>query len=142
MKEHIKKVVLVDDDQDDRDFFSDAIASLNMPISLKTYQDAHAMIAEIESESFEMPDIMFLDINMPGISGFELLEKMRNIKHYSRLPIIAIYSTSSSGEDKAKSIKLGANGYITKPASFASLQKVISEALGRDWSASKGNFDL
>lgn len=142
MKELIKKVVLVDDDQDDRDLFSDAVAGLNANILLKTYPDAHGMVLEIESGSFEMPDMMFLDINMPGISGFELLEKMRNIKQYAKLPIIAIYSTSSDSDDKSKSIRLGANGYITKPSNFAGLQKVISEALGRDWSKSAGNFDL
>ncbi|MFH6968861.1 response regulator [Flavobacterium johnsoniae] len=146
MDTNLKNVVLVDDDQDDREFFADAIASLDIPFTLHSYKNALEVVSEIQSGSFNVPYIMFLDINMPGMSGFELLEMIRNMEQFRSVPVIAIYSTSSDNEDINKSIKLGANGYITKPTSFQNLQSVIVDVTidnikNRAHNSKKANFD-
>ena len=70
-------------------------------------------------------DIILLDINMPGISGFELLAEMQK-QHICTLPLVVICSTSAYDIDRRMAESLGAVGYLTKPLHFASLMDIIT----------------
>jgi signal transduction histidine kinase len=76
----------------------------------------------------EMPiDLMLLDINMPRMDGFELLERMRAEKMLDRVAVV-MCSTSTYDEDISRSLELGASGYLTKPPEFARLKDIVEKS--------------
>jgi CheY-like chemotaxis protein len=79
-----------------------------------------------------LPHILFLDLNMPYMSGFECLKMIRANSRFKDVSI-AIYSTSSSEKDIEETFIEGANIYIKKPNDFAKLKKVIKEVLNINW---------
>ena len=80
---------------------------------------------EMLSSGKVSPDLILLDINMPGINGHETLIKIREIEAFMRTPVI-ILTTSGSDEDISKSYDLKANAYIQKPVNLEQFKKVIS----------------
>lgn len=85
---------LIDDDQDDREFFAMAIADVDATITLETADSAVEAIARLK-KSFLNPDLIFLDINMPRIDGWECLRELRQIDQLRHTPIV-IYSTTEN----------------------------------------------
>ena len=67
------------------------------------------------SSDNEIPSVVLLDINMPDYDGFEILQKLRGMDRYDRVPIIVMATTSSSPQDREQSKNLGANAFWTKP---------------------------
>ena len=65
------------------------------------------------------PDIIFLDLNMPGPNGKEFLQKIRSLSYLTHIPVI-IYPTSDVCKDKTDLLKLGSNGFLTKVRNFNS----------------------
>ena len=133
MDGRILRLTLVDDDADDRDFFRDALDSMGIPVALKMYKDGKDLLDAIKTDKFEIPDILFLDLNMPKISGMESLREIRMMDKFKEIPIIAIYSTSSSAKDKEDSLQNGADAYICKPTNFGQLIKVLKKVIEIDW---------
>jgi len=81
-------------------------------------------ILQAESEKRHAVDLILLDINMPGIDGFELMERIRADETLRHLPIV-MCTTSDYGKDIEKAKVLGAKGYVTKPAELKKLQSAI-----------------
>jgi two-component system KDP operon response regulator KdpE len=79
----------------------------------------------------ERPDLVVLDVALPGLDGWQLVERIRE---FSRVPIVLVTARSSEA-DKVRGLKLGADDYITKPLSFAELVARIEAALRRAASA-------
>jgi len=126
------KIILTDDDEDDRSFFKDAIESLGLNCSVEFCENGQVLVERLSDEN-NLPDLVFLDLNMPILSGLEALEKIRSNQKFFTIPVIAIYSTSSDRNDKLKSLELGADAYITKPTDFEMLKKIIHKAITNDW---------
>lgn len=78
----------------------------------------------------ELPEILFLDIQMPHVTGIQMLEFIRSRAEWNHLPILML--TSESDEVRVEqAIRMGADGYVFKPVSFESLQMAIPTALER-----------
>jgi DNA-binding response OmpR family regulator len=79
----------------------------------------------------EMPDVVLLDVAMPGLNGLEACAQLRADQKTARLPIVMV-SAGKSGDDIRQGIAAGANGYITKPFSprdvVQRIQEIISAA--------------
>lgn len=133
MQKELKKIVLIDDDEDDRDFFKTAIDCINPQLSVLSLVDGVCLTEYLRDNVNQIPDLLFLDINMPRKNGFECLEDIRSKYNTSELPII-MYSTSESDYDILNSKNLGANLYIKKPSDFTTLKEVLSKVLNIDWS--------
>ncbi len=73
-------------------------------------------------------DLIIVDINMPDINGFELLDFVKNNDQYKSIPVV-IVSTESSEDDKKKGMALGAAAYLTKPFKLEELQGIVRKAL-------------
>ena len=136
------RIILADDDEDDRELFAEAIAD-NTQVHLETAKDGIELMKMLKSQETN-PDIIFLDLNMPGKSGKKCLEEIRKNKEWSHIPIV-IYSTSASVKDVDDTFLMGANLYIRKPNSFQELAKVIKKVFSLDWNeyrpkAEKKNF--
>lgn len=72
----------------------------------------------------EKPDVIFLDLNMPAMSGWQCLAKLKNDTALKNIPVI-MYSTSSNPREKEIAIELGATGFVTKPTDFGVLTKIL-----------------
>ena len=139
-------IILADDDEDDRLFFTDAFDEIKMNTKVNTFEDGVELMSYLNKEDAILPNVLFLDLNMPKKSGIECLVEIKASDKMSGIAIV-IYSTSASEEDIEKTFVLGANIYIKKPDSFLKLKKVLSEVVSINWqyhtnSLNKDNFLL
>lgn len=136
------KILLVDDDEDDREFFADALLCVDPSSNLELADNGKICLFHLDNKKEDLPNLIFLDINMPVMNGLECLMEIRKNDLYKNLPV-AMYSTSSSQKDIEESYKKGANIYITKPFNFEELKKTISSVLKMDWLCPKtqGNME-
>ncbi len=140
MKSRPIQILLADDDEDDRLFFEDAINSINIATELTMVENGKEMMNFLLVEELVLPDIIFLDLNMPGNSGLEYLKEIRQNTKLSTLSI-AIYSTSSSEQDIEETFVNGANIYIKKPNTVNDLQEVLKKVLCTNWQYINSSFN-
>ncbi|MCB9032990.1 MAG: response regulator [Chitinophagales bacterium] len=126
------QIVLADDDEDDRLFFSDAIDEIKMNTITKLFNDGVELMNYLTQVDVILPHIIFLDLNMPKKNGMECLEDIRNNANLKDL-VIAIYSTSASEIDIENTFVHGANVYINKPTDFSKLKSLLREVLSTNW---------
>jgi CheY-like chemotaxis protein len=86
--------------------------------------------------SATLPDIIFLDLNMPVMNGFEFLQQIKNEKHLLNIPV-GIFTTSNMMDDMERTKELGARFFITKPDEFNALCAKLQEVLNADFSTQK-----
>jgi CheY-like chemotaxis protein len=124
------KIIYIDDDEDDRVLFREALSKINIPTVLRSFSDCDRMVSHLEGRTSDMhPDIIFLDINMPKKNGLTCLREMRERnKKFSQIPIVML-TTSSRAIDIEESHKLGANLYINKPENINDLTGVLIKVL-------------
>ena len=123
------RLLLADDDEDDCVFFKDALDDLAFPVTLAVVNDGVQLMTYLSnSPSGNLPDILFLDLNMPRKSGFECLSEIKLIDKLKDLPVI-IFSTSLDMNVVDLLFEKGAIYYIRKPGDFSKLKKVILAAL-------------
>lgn len=125
-------IILADDDEDDILFFTDAFDELKINTKVNTFKDGEALMNYLNDEGALMPNVLFLDLNMPKKTGIECLTEIKTNSKMSDIAI-AIYSTSASEEDIEKTFVLGANIYIKKPNDFKKLKKILSEVVSINW---------
>ena len=125
-------IILADDDEDDRLFFTDAFDELKMKTKVQTYNDGVELMNYLMTENAVLPDVLFLDLNMPKKNGIECLHEIKANKRFDDIAI-AIYSTSSSEEHIEETFVNGANIYIKKPNDFNTLKKVLSDVVTINW---------
>lgn len=123
----IKRILLVEDDLDDQMFFCEALTELHPTIDCE--------IANNGAEALELVaapppfDMIFLDLNMPKVNGFDFLRRIKAHPLHKSIPVV-IVSTSNDHEDISRSKLLGASQFISKTPKandlFMQLRKVIS----------------
>lgn len=125
-------ITLADDDEDDRLFFTDAFDELKINTVVNTVNDGVQLMDFLNNPESVLPNIIFLDLNMPIKSGIDCLKEIKQNDRFKDIAI-AIYSTSSSDEDVENTFVLGANIYIKKPSDFNTLKKVLNEVVTLNW---------
>ncbi|MCL8008770.1 response regulator [Gelidibacter japonicus] len=132
MRENYTYVVLADDDEDDRLFFTEAFEELKMQTKVDLYKDGVDLMNALNQSDSKLPNILFLDLNMPMKSGIECLKEIKSNPRFKDIAI-AIYSTSASEEDIEDTFVSGANVYIKKPNDFNILKKILSDVVTMNW---------
>lgn len=127
-----KSFFIADDDPDDLDFFIEAVKEVDPSIECHTARDGEEALLKLKKTLEVLPDIIFLDLNMPRINGKQCLIEIKKTKWLSEIPVI-IYTTSSMQKDKEETNKLGASYFLTKPSDFKDLCKEIEDVLSRKW---------
>jgi len=117
-------ILLADDDQDDCMLFKEALEELALDTSLRIVNDGGQLIRHLEAVSANLPDVIFLDLNMPRKNGFECLKEIKQHSVWQNLPVIII-STSYDLEKADLLYRAGANYYITKPSDFQVLKYAV-----------------
>ncbi len=121
-------ILLADDDQDDCLFFKEALNELLISTHLTTVHDGEQLMHLLINETFELPDVLFLDLNMPRKNGFECLSEIKQSKKLKLLTVI-IFSTSFEQEVVNLLYKNGAQYFIRKPSEFSQFKKIIQQSL-------------
>lgn len=113
------KILVVDDDPDDRDLLVETFTRIGIEqvLGVKSAEEAISFLQSI-TDNKNLPELIVTDLNMPGISGHELLRALKEMQRYQHIPVI-VCSTSSSGNEVEKCLRSGARDYITKPASVS-----------------------
>jgi len=127
------KILLTDDDEDDREFFAEAIEELDLNNSVEFCKNGLELLKRLQDKNLGIPDIIFLDLNMPIMSGFETLQQIRADVRFKDVPVIAIYSTSATMDGVKDTFGLGANAYIVKPVNFGDLRTLLKKVMEIDW---------
>lgn len=131
MEKKTALIFLADDDEDDRMMFGEALSEAAPHAILKTAGDGEKLLSLL-AESTTLPDLIFLDLNMPNKNGVETLRELRQIRRLASVPVL-IYSTSNNDVDIEDTYKLGANLYAEKPYSYSDLVQLLGELLALDF---------
>lgn len=119
----IKSIFLVDDDQDDRDFFFEALGEIGRPISIQSAvngKEALNGLMLLETK----PEIILLDINMPEMNGWDCLLNLKKNETLQHIPVL-MFSTSSANINGKRAVETGAVGYLEKPPSYLKLKDFL-----------------
>jgi CheY-like chemotaxis protein len=134
-------IYLADDDSDDREFFADALSEIDLDVILKQAPDGMHLMDSLHALSGpELPEFIFLDINMPGKTGLECLAEIRSSEGVLKDVNIVMLSTSSDPENILRASELGATFYAVKPSCFERLKSLLEEVLSMNLvAADEGN---
>lgn len=120
-----KRFLVIDDDSDDRELFSEALASVDPEIVCDQATDGAEALKRLAMREIDKPDIVFVDINMPVMNGWQFLTQLKSEDNFKNIPVI-VYTTSSNLKDKLIADDLGALCFITKPHAFGRLKKMLN----------------
>ena len=116
-------VLYVEDEEGDALFMEFAFQKAGLKSALRIVRNGREAIdyisgkgAYIDRGQHPVPGVVLLDLNLPLISGFEVLEWIRSHPDYKSLPVV-VFSSSSDEEDQHKTLQLGANEFVEKPRS-------------------------
>ncbi|WP_036156684.1 response regulator [Maribacter forsetii] len=128
MSKTVLNVFLADDDSDDRTFFSDALREIPIQTKISEFNNGVDLMADLLSATSEKPDVIFLDLKMPMMDGFECLADIRDLEKYTDTPVI-IYSTSYHPKEITRLNEMGASLYLQKPSSYNQLKTLLHKCL-------------
>jgi CheY-like chemotaxis protein len=117
-----KRLLLIDDDEDDQELFIDALQGIDPSISCKVFDNALDALDDLDRNAY---DLIVLDLNMPLMNGSQFLEKIKSDEHMRDIPVI-IFSTTSNRFMLDQTAALGARAYYTKPSSYNDLISLLS----------------
>jgi CheY-like chemotaxis protein len=127
-------ILLADDDKDDRFFFEKAVNEIQIVTAVKTVNDGEQLMDYLLANLIHLPDLLFLDLNMPRKNGFECLSEIKGNEQLLHIPVI-MFSTSYPRDivyeqDMINRLyRIGAQNYIRKPGEFIKLKQVIHNVL-------------
>ena len=126
-------ILLVEDDVADQEIIKRVVSTGATSATLQIVSDGQEALDYLKREgaytspgSAPKPDLVLLDLNMPGLNGFEVLTEIRKDPSVRLLPVIVL-TTSDQESDIVQSYERGANSYLTKPVSFDEFVRVIRE---------------
>lgn len=120
-----RNILYVEDNKDAITFFNRIVNKLGN-YHFRTTEDGASALKLLEEEKEFTPEMILLDINLPGMNGFEILQEVRNKPGYRHVPVIMFTSSDDDGDIK-KSYEYGANAYLIKPDSLHTLKELLSD---------------
>lgn len=121
-------VLLADDDLDDCNFFKQALGALPLNSDLSIVNDGEQLMIYLEENAENLPNVLFLDLNMPRKNGMECLSAIKRSQTLKEMPVV-IFSTSNDKHKIEMVFKSGGLVYVHKPGDFSQLKQVILHAL-------------
>jgi CheY-like chemotaxis protein len=119
-------VLLIDDDIDDRMIFGEVLRELAPDIHYHEAINGEDALIKLSQDL--LPDLIFVDLNMPRVDGKQFLAEIQQLEHLKDIPVI-IYTTSSHEADKKETRQLGASYFLTKPNSLRELTNILTDIL-------------
>lgn len=127
------RVLLVEDNPGDAELTADALADSSWPVQLQVARDGVEAVAMLEDGATreQLPDLVLMDLNLPGLSGFDVLSKLKSTPAMRRIPVVVL-SSSTLPSDVGRTYDLGASSYVTKPDALQAYQTAI-QSIERYW---------
>ena len=127
-KKYMITIFLTEDDKDDQNIFKEALDEIEISFLIANFHNGEELLEHLDNNQDLLPDIIFLDLNMPKLNGMDCLKILRKNPKYADL-FVAIYSTSGAKENIENAFLNGANAYIKKPGNFNELKSILKELL-------------
>ena len=125
-------ILLVDDDADDRKLFFEAVRDVDKSITCLIAIDGMEALHYLNDSNNAVPDFIFLDLRMPGLSGRQCLEEIKKEARLASVPVI-VYTTSRDEKESLLLKELGAAHFMSKPVSPDDVYYMVSVVLGDKW---------
>ena len=130
------KILLAEDDPDDRFFFEKALKEIPITTSLITVRDGEELMKYLLANLNNLPAVLFLDLSMPRKTGFECLTEIKEDKKLQDIPVVMFSTSFTHGPDLEQTLmgtlfKMGALDYIRKPGDIEQLKQIIHKVLIR-----------
>ena len=122
----MKKILIVDDDEDDKDFLCEAIQHIDRSAYCIWVSDGVHALRLINDPGFIPPDFIFLDLSMPKVGGIQCLDNIRKLTQYRNIPVI-IYTTLPNAIDQLDISSFGPTSVLSKPTRIGDLIKSVEE---------------
>lgn len=134
MNKRSLKILLADDDIDDCFFFEKALREISLSTKLTILNDGERLMDYLSNNTTMLPDVLFLDLNMPRKSGFECLTEIMENEMMKDLYVVMFSTSYTLDRNYEQSMidvlyKIGAQDYIRKPADFSKLKELILKSL-------------
>ncbi len=124
-----KTIFIVDDDPDDRQIILDSFLENTAPIDYVFIENGGQLMDTLhESDPEDLPALILLDLNMPGLPGLQALKEIKTHTSFRHIPTIVL-TTSTLQKDRDLSYKFGANSFLQKPATYAELTEITQAIL-------------
>jgi chemotaxis family two-component system response regulator Rcp1 len=130
----VKQILLIEDNPADSRLFQEALKATDSPHKMWVARDGNEglqMLHQSGSPAMPRPDLILLDLNLPGMSGWEVLGEIKHDNNLRHIPVI-ILTSSRSPEDVTHAYRLHANSYLCKPVRLAEVFELVSE-IERYW---------
>lgn len=131
----IKNVILAEDDEEDVHLFNTILSELNQDILVTVAADGILLMTFLK-QAITLPEMIFLDLNMPHKNGFECLSEIKGNERWNSIKIV-ILSTSSQPQHIENAYKGGADLYLAKPVSYTQFKKMMEKCLSLNWDGLK-----
>ncbi len=134
-KDRGMRLLLADDDPDDFELFRDALAELSLSVDMHRCENGVELMAQLKAATAtELPDLIFLDLNMPQKNGFECVGEIRKQDVLNDVSVV-IFSTSFEPDVVDRLYSYGADRYLVKPNNFTTLKNAIGHILALETEA-------
>jgi len=124
------KILHVEDSEEDLELFRRACEAAGLPAEFRRVTDGFEAVGYLMGSNdfsnrnrYPLPDLIVLDLKMPGMGGFDFLKWLRQESGFSSLPVL-IFTVSTNAQDKARALAEGATGYFIKPKDFETLVRL------------------
>lgn len=133
MRQNEKLIMVVEDDPDDRLMIQEAIQDVQIKAQIKFAENGVELLnylnqcsSHTKGEEGPVPDLILLDLNMPKMSGLEVLDKIKASPSFRSIPVVVL-TTSKDDLDIVSTYEKGGNSFISKPLTFAELVDVVKD---------------
>jgi len=131
-------ILVAEDDPTDAFFLQRAFSKMGVPVSLHFVRDGQEVIDYLRGEppfadrqAYPLPSLLLLDMKMPRLNGFDVLDWLKRTAPVKRLPVV-VFSSSEEAKDVNQAYDLGANSYLVKPHATEDLLALV-ERLKKYW---------
>ncbi|HET6224694.1 MAG TPA: response regulator [Bacteroidia bacterium] len=126
MKQYV--FLLIDDDIDDAELFQEALNETDSTIIFRHAENGEEALKNLDP--FQLPELIFMDINMPRMNGWECLRLIKNNPVFQKIPVI-VYSTSAHQEEIDNAVMMGALSLYRKPSTYSELKIMLSNVVAK-----------
>jgi CheY-like chemotaxis protein len=127
-----KRLLIIDDDVEDQEIFLEALKEVDSTVLCYTAMSGEEAFKKMETDVVLLPDLIFLDLNMPKLNGKQVLKEIKNSRLLRQIPVI-MYSTSFAPRDIDEIKSVGAIYHLLKPSRFDDLCNALTHILSVEW---------